>query len=486
MIFAALIVTKIFAFARQVVAVRLLSPNDYGLFALGMTVIGVFVLFGSWLSYGVRRYIPYYLATEDIRGVRGTISATLYTQLITALLLTGLALALASPLAHIFEKPEMKTVLLLLVPAIPLAMCIDTVSVIYLGFKRIMPEVLLRNISLSVLCFLSLFPAILFRSRLTPILLLMDAAYLLVALVAMAYSVYRFPIPMTGEERRSAWKSLFRFSWPLFVVNALWYLIQQSDTLMLGHFVAAERVGAYNAAFLLAQMLGLFLLAINTVYLPVAAELLALQRKEELSEMYYSATKWVFVFALPLFMLMFLYPSTTLTLLFGSAYSQAARALQLICLGQLISTLLGPNVMTLIALEKNRFLMLVYGFVTAVNIFMNLILIPRIGINGAAIASCVSIGLLNAIISLTLYRDHSIHPFRWRYIRALLLFAGFSLIVYKPLLKLLDFSSWILIGYYPFFLLVSLGILMLSQGIDPSDRVLWDRIRTAISVRRRP
>jgi O-antigen/teichoic acid export membrane protein len=55
------------------------------------------------------------------------------------------------------------------------------------------------------------------------------------------------------------------------------------------------------------------------------------------------------------------------------------------------------------------------------NVVLNLILIPRVGVNGAAIAWAISLIISNTLISLVLYRAYSLQPFGPAFSRVALL-----------------------------------------------------------------
>jgi O-antigen/teichoic acid export membrane protein len=259
----------------------------------------------------------------------------------------------------------------------------------------------------------------------------------------------------------------------------------QMDTLMLGYYVTSDQLGFYNAAYLLSSVLPIFLMSVSTIYMPVASGLVAREKNLELKNVYRSTTKWLFLFTLPLFITFFLFPSQIMGLAFGGGYPTAALALQLLCLGDFVHTLLGPNSMTLIAYGHSRILMIAAAVATLVNIILNVILIPRWGITGAAIASFIALILVNMLVSGYLYKRYRIHPFGSSYVKPVVILVVISAALYYPLLSLLDLSRWLLLTYYFLFLLLGLGTVYVSGSVESTDRMLITAVKQRLLRRKR-
>jgi O-antigen/teichoic acid export membrane protein len=219
--------------------------------------------------------------------------------------------------------------------------------------------------------------------------------------------------------------------------------------------------------------------------LPVASGLVAKGQGSELKDLYRSTTKWLFIFTLPLFLTFFFFPSQIMRLAFGGDYPTAARALQLLCLGDFVHTFLGPNATTLVAYGRSRFIMMAAIIATVTNIILNLILTPRWGITGAATASFIALILINIITSIYLFRRYRIHPFGANYLKPVVILVVVSAALYLPLREMLDLSCWLLLAYYPLLLALSLTITYLSRSLEPMDRVLIKAARQRLRSRKR-
>ncbi|WP_458012354.1 flippase [Candidatus Solincola sp.] len=478
LIFTGTILAIFFGFLRQFIVIKLLTPGDYGLFSLGMTVVGLCILLSSLgLPAGSQRYVAFYMGSGDKASVRGVITTTIKIMFISAVAFTIITIISARPLAILFKKPEMTGVILKLVPIIPLSICIEIISSFYMGFHRVEVNVFFRNIGLYLLSLISVVFALILRRELNSLLWAMVFSYSLVAFFELLYSFRGFPVSLRCKTRSAIGKEIIQFSIPLFAVSALNYIILQTDTLMLGRFSTAEMVGIYNAAFLLVQILSIFLSSAATIFMPVASGLIAGDHHIELKQLYRTTTKWLFIFTLPLFLILFLFSSDVLRLVFGGIYPRAAGALKLLCLGELVHTILGPNDTTLLAYGRSRMLMINAVFAAITNIFLNALLIPRWGINGAAASSFIALALINLLNSGYLYIRYNIHLLSWKYLKPILFLILISVVSYPFLSYLLHVSYWLLIVYYPLLLVIGLLVLILSRSLEFPDDILVKSIK---------
>ena len=471
------ILSKLFVFLRQVAITRLLSPADYGLFSLGFNLTILYTLIGSLgFNFGSQRFIAYYYEKNELAAVRGTIIYTSLVMTASSIVLMAASIALSWPLSSFFNEPEMKTVLILLAPIAPLTIGISTISSFYLGFNRVGMKSYIEYFGLTFTSFLSVLLFILFFHTLTSALFGLLLSYILVFLLSFLYSSFRFPVSLLKERfERSVFKELLFFSVPLLAVSSLNFLVVHTDTLMLGYYSVAEQVGFYNAAYSISVFVGLFLVTFSHIYLSIASGFIALNVRDEVSTLYSTATKWIFIFTCPLFVIFFFFPADILGLTYGTSYKAGATALQLLCLGEFIFILTGPNIVTLTAYGKTKSLMAYFLIGTITNILLNMLLIPRYGMSGAATASAIALAIVNILCSLHLYVSYGIYPFRKGFNLMLLLLSTAAGMLYFPFTCLARISALLLLGLYPFLLMVSLFIVGWKH--DPADRIIFSVFR---------
>ena len=115
LIFLGMLLARVFGLLRQFLVIRMLSPADYGLFALGLTIVTVIVSVGSLGLYlGAQRFIAYFMEKEDYPKVKGTIQSSIWITTAVGVLFMVLAMVFANSLAGFFAKPQLKSLLLIM------------------------------------------------------------------------------------------------------------------------------------------------------------------------------------------------------------------------------------------------------------------------------------------------------------------------------------------------------------------------------------
>jgi O-antigen/teichoic acid export membrane protein len=291
------------------------------------------------------------------------------------------------------------------------------------------------------------------------------------------YSIKKLPVAIanTGVSANSdadpVTKELLLFSLPLLATYILSIIILRMDTLMLGYFKTTTIVGLYNAAHPISQLISVFLMSLVFIYLPIASQLYSKNLMEEMRRNYMILTKWIFSATFPFFLVIFLFPETVLNVSFGSPYVEASVALQILALGMFIHVFLGPNAATLIAIGSTKLNMIddLIGAIT--NISLNIFLIPMMGIMGAAIASAISLAVINTLKSAQIFHMHKIHPFTKNYLKPIVISTVLIFIIYLLVKHLFSasISIWTLMLLLFLFLATYSVCLVITRSFDKED-----------------
>ncbi|HEV2166860.1 MAG TPA: oligosaccharide flippase family protein, partial [Thermoplasmata archaeon] len=205
------------------------------------------------------------------------------------------------------------------------------------------------------------------------------------------------------------------FAAPLFAVSVLGYLTGNTDTLVLGIYHQGD-VDYYTAGLSLARLVLVGVGALSYIYLPVAARFLRQGDHEAISVTYVTATKWMVLVSLPLFVVFAFLPGPSLGLVYGSLYQSHTLPLEILVTGAFVSTLAGPAAATQVSLGQTRLLVYNNAITGVVDIGLSLALIPPMGIAGAALAWAVA-NAINPILSMVeLAAFSDVHPLRAHYL----------------------------------------------------------------------
>jgi len=301
------------------------------------------------------------------------------------------------------------------------------------------------------------------------------AAVILASLGLGIYTIKKLPQRVrltTGRDAPPMKKELLAFSAPLMGTALLGMAMGWIDTLLIGYFKSPEAVGLYNAAHPLTQFIFGPLLALNIIYTPIATGLYAQNRTSELRRNYTILTKWLAAVTFPIFLVMVLYPEAVLYLLFGAGYGGAAPVLRILAAGVILSNLFGPNRRTLVVMGYTRFLFWMNLAALSTNIIANIILIPMLGILGAAITSLITAVLVNTVSSIKVYRVSKIHPLSKNLFKPLAASVLLALLIEVTVRHLFTVTPWMLpIMFILYFSIYALAILF-TRSFDKEDIAL--------------
>lgn len=184
-------------------------------------------------------------------------------------------------------------------------------------------------------------------------------------------------------------KKLIKSSWPLIFSSLVVMMYMRTDQVMIKQMLGNNEVGVYSAAVRLSEAFYFIPMLVTSSLFP--AILNAKKKDEELYQKrmlrLYTLLVWSAVcIALPLTF----FSDWLVVGLFGESYSMAGEVLAihiwasvLVFLGVAFSNYLVAENLTKISFQRT-----VLG--AAVNILLNFVLIPRFGINGAAVATLIS------------------------------------------------------------------------------------------------
>ena len=179
---------------------------------------------------------------------------------------------------------------------------------------------------------------------------------------------------------------------------------------MIGYFRDVYDAGLYVPASHLALIVTYPLVAFGQILGPLIAEYFYNDRLEKLFYLYRTATRWIFSISFPLFLLLLLFNVEVLRL-FGEHYLLTWPVLIILSFGHLCSSIFG-NINVFFSMTKYPGIVLFIAILSnIVNIVLNIILIPKLGILGAAIATAVSIIILNLLGVCFMVNKFKVNPF---------------------------------------------------------------------------
>ena len=181
------------------------------------------------------------------------------------------------------------------------------------------------------------------------------------------------------------------------------------DVLLVGYIVSMRMAGIYGVANRYLLVVTFALAAAGGTIGPQISRLLAQGRMHDVQRLYQTATGWVMAIAWPAaFMLAAFAP--VFMRLFGIEFGAGATALSILALMMLYVSATGNNVVLLVMTGLTKTSLWIGLLTITLNVGANLLLIPRWGIDGAALSWALSLLVSNVLINGTLYRRFGLHP----------------------------------------------------------------------------
>ena len=206
------------------------------------------------------------------------------------------------------------------------------------------------------------------------------------------------------------YSEILKVSIPLMFAQSVQFIMSWTDKLMLGNMMGSEEVGIYFTAFKLSMFASIALMAINSIASPKFAELYGKKDFDGLKNVAHQSSKMIFLATLPLVLVFFVFPEFLLGL-FGDEFKVGVNAFLFLSFGNLISSLSGPAGNMLQMTGKQVIFMNVLFVGAIVNVLLNFFLIPKFGINGAALASMISLSMWNLIMVYFVKREFGFYTF---------------------------------------------------------------------------
>lgn len=182
---------------------------------------------------------------------------------------------------------------------------------------------------------------------------------------------------------------------PLSLIGGVQIIMQYTDLLMLGILRTSVEVGQYRVAVSLATLAVFGLTVVNLVVQPYFAEAHAVKDKHRLQYIASAASTVSFLVSLTLIPMVWFFGEWGLFFLYGKGYGEAYLPLFILILGHCASAWCGSVGGVLAMVGHDDKVLLAVCVAAVSNVSLNLFLIPKWGLTGAALATGFSIALKN-------------------------------------------------------------------------------------------
>src|SRR3989338_5520343 len=411
-VLAGTLVGYIIAYLFRVIIARYLGPTEYGVFSIAVSVTTIALGVAAFGMDGtVPRFVSYYSGLGDRARTRGTVLSSIKITLPLSLVAAALLFASADWLSTVFKNDSLAAVVKITSVSIPFGTLAVVLGSASIGLQKIQYDIYARKIGREAL-----------RLALAAFFLSMGigvigvaAAYTLSAVVMpilLIYYLNKSGLSLVGGVKPVyATSEILRFSVPLLLTGVVNLLMGWTDPIIIGYFLDPTAVGVYSASLPTAQLLLTGSIVLTPIFLSVIGSLYAKKKIEDVGSVYRSVTKWVLMVSLPIFFIVALFPRQILNILFGQSYVGGVTPLIVLSFGYLLLSLSATANNILLVAGKTKTLFKNSLAVAAKILSLDVLLIPSMGITGAALASASALTLSFLFLVLRARSVSGISPF---------------------------------------------------------------------------
>lgn len=398
-------------FAVQIVLARVMGAEGFGVYTIALSVLVIAsTLSLAGMDRTFLRFLPVYRQSANWGAFRGLLTggSLVVLGLSTLVAIAGAVLVWAArPLLEASVAPTLWFACLAL-PVFTLAQAFaGAVQALRRPMLAQFPIAIFRPVLLAIAAAAVWYVAGGFGG---PTAMALNAAVLALMcgmyLIVVARLRPRETRGVASEYAPAEWWAMTRSMWWIMIVALA---MRRVDILLLGVFRGAEEAGIYGASARLAELVVFALTALNVVFMPVAAELYHAGRRRELQRILGVAAWGLVAFSVPM-SLVLIFGGGWILGLYGDEFVEGHLALIILVASQIANALSGPVGSLLHMTGHQRAASRITTICFMLAIVLNLVLIPPLGMLGAAIATGLTTTIINVSLAIFAWRRIGLDP----------------------------------------------------------------------------
>lgn len=444
--FLASVVSLPLGFVITVALGRYLGAGDLGLYRMTSTIYGIALLFAA---VGIPAALIKYVAEfkEDKNKLNKIVSSGVITSLFLGIGFIALFYFSSGLFANIFNMPELSGLLKLLSPVFPFALVSSALLGLLNGLremKKYAAATILQSVLMVIITVALIYYGFGVAGAVIGVVLSSVGNCLFLIFVSRNYFGITFSkyVPTTNK--------MLQFGFKVLAGGSINEINNQLDIILIGFFLLSADVGHYAVAIGLSRFFWIIPLSVQKITYPATSEYWSKNNHTALNNMINKSMKYCTVILVLIGLGVGFFAEEIITIIFKEDFVYAVLPLQILLIGTVIrGSITQPIGGSLSGIGRPGLTLKIIAIIAAINLTLDIILIPKIGIVGAAIATTISLSAGAFIgIHLIIKFLHVKIDFKWFLkisgvaIIAIVLF-GFGMSFVNPYLL----GGAILIGY---------------------------------------
>lgn len=389
------------------------SPEDVGRYDFVRATI--MILSGASLI-GTNQSIIYYSGVLKSKNSLSFIKNIYYkmvkmTGLICLLFLLAGAMISEQMINELFNKKDAYDLILSTI----VALFFYTITMLNIDTLRALDKTIVSELYRNIFRYLPVFVfsiALFFAQKQEWLIEVFLGGFLLlfIATTIQTTALFKKFKDKTTNDNRFSYTEIFKRSYPMALSAVAYFIMQSVDIIILTAYEGYDKVAYYSIAVKLATVTALALMSVNIVVAPKIAEIYNNNDHGKLNKLIKDSSRIIFSISIPILAILFVFSELMLSF-FGENYVLAKDALSILLAAQFFSSICGPGAIYLNMTGKQQKLNKILIAGLFINVILNFVLIPSYGIEGAAIATLISMLFWNSLIVSVIYKSDKIKIF---------------------------------------------------------------------------
>jgi O-antigen/teichoic acid export membrane protein len=476
----------VLAASRLVLAVllaRILGAEQFGFYNIALStgaIAASLSIFG--LDSAILRYVALAASRRDQRALSGALQFSLFTAGLLGATSATVLFALAYPIAErVFGDIRLAPLLQLTSVFVPVLALVELLHGASRAFKTVKYSVLAESVvQPAVRLVLTIAVALLGLTAFHAVAIYGIGVFATsAALIYLLNRQFRLKRPWSAG-RKSA-REILLYSIPVWLSDLMIGFRSNLQTLLVGSLYSIAGVGVFAVANQISLLGNMICASITTSAKPMIVEMHDRGDHSNLGLLYQATTKWSLTTMMPVFLTMVLLPGPILAI-FGDEYTGGTTALVLLAVSSLSLWGLGMGG-TILDMAGYANLKLANAAVRLVlTVGLNVLLIPPLGIVGAALALLVGEVTINVLRVVEVYWLFRIVPYNSDFLKPLT--AAAAAIAVDLLLQAI-LPAGTHLGTAAIYAAAIFGVYLVitaALGLSPDERLVLRHLRQRVSA----
>jgi O-antigen/teichoic acid export membrane protein len=395
-LFAGKLGTAILSFLILILLARVLTVEQMGKYSLFLMIVSLALTVGlNWSDASIIRHGREEYVKE--KKINKSFWARMYIFLPVIFFFILLFIIFRKQITN-YISIEPKLIVLLIVMFIFNAL-INFIISIYQSINQMKKSayVLFFQKAFYLICLALIFFNV-FKANLALVLLLTNISFLLAIITNIVMLDFRKIMPY--EFNKAYFKKIWSYSWPQLIGFPGLYLVNYIDLFVIKRYMTLKDVGIYNVAYSAFINIAAFILIIHTVFLPLIVEY-RVRNRRDMIEKYVKKIPFFAIIWIALVLIGLALSKYVIPLIFSQKYVDAIPSFNILLIASIfyfVAICVLPLINAFDLILPSQIINLIKA---AVNIVIDFILIPKIGIIGGAYGTVVSY-FVGMILSLAL------------------------------------------------------------------------------------